>query len=340
MPKRRDDSEMSRFEREGLLRFRARDSVLAIALVAVILLIFSGGSILEASQQQRPGVTRDILVAVGKPAGWASGNLPFEAAGSSVTASLSPDEKLDETAGFENGSAAQPVGVPPVTPDAFDPVELGEKPPPKRPLHTLLVTGDSLSQPLDVELARRLTPDGVEVDRDAHVGTGISNDALIDWGQLSKSQVEKFSPDAVVVFIGANEGYLLPGPDGKDVNCCGADWAAVLSNRARQMISTYRQDGKADVYWLTVPTPRDPARQRISNVVNTAINVAAQPWRSDVRIVDMVPIFAPDGVYEDALTVGGEQTIVRESDGIHLNEAGSAIAADEVLRRIDLDFTH
>ena len=29
------------------------------------------------------------------------------------------------------------------------------------------------------------------------------------------------SPDAVVVFIGANEGYSMPGPDGQEVECCG-----------------------------------------------------------------------------------------------------------------------
>ena len=39
-------------------------------------------------------------------------------------------------------------------------------------LKTLLVTGDSLAQPLDVQLARRLAGDGVRTVRDAHLGTG------------------------------------------------------------------------------------------------------------------------------------------------------------------------
>ena len=42
--------------------------------------------------------------------------------------------------------------------------------------------------PLDVELARRLTGDDVKVDRDAHVGTGISKSALLDWAKLSAEQ--------------------------------------------------------------------------------------------------------------------------------------------------------
>ena len=56
----------------------------------------------------------------------------------------------------------------------------------KGALETLLVTGDSLSTPLDQELARRLAGrGGVEVVRDPHLGTGISQRPLVDWGQLS-----------------------------------------------------------------------------------------------------------------------------------------------------------
>jgi hypothetical protein len=202
-----------------------------------------------------------------------------------------------------------------------------------------LVTGDSLSTPLDTILARRLAPDGVEVIRDPHLGTGISNSAFTDWGELSTGQVARDHPDAVVVFIGANEGYAMPGPGGEDVECCGPDYAAVYANRVRQVMNTYRQDGAAKVYWLTVMTPRDPDAQRVERMVNAAIKVAAQPWASEVRVIDTVPIFTPDYEYTDAIEVDGEETIVRESDGIHLNEAGAEIAADAVLDRVDQDFT-
>ena len=47
-----------------------------------------------------------------------------------------------------------------MTPDAFDPADLGAKAERPRELKTVLVTGDSLSQPLDAELARRLAGDG------------------------------------------------------------------------------------------------------------------------------------------------------------------------------------
>ena len=76
----------------------------------------------------------------------------------------------------------------------------------------MLVTGDSLSTPLDIEIARQLADQGVgvEVTRDPHLATGISNSGLVDWGQLSSTQAANDDPDAVVLFIGANEGYPMP----------------------------------------------------------------------------------------------------------------------------------
>ena len=62
------------------------------------------------------------------------------------------------------------------------------------PLGKLLVTGDSLSMPLDAELARRLAGEGVEVERDPHVGTGLSKAGLADWGELAASQSRATRP--------------------------------------------------------------------------------------------------------------------------------------------------
>jgi hypothetical protein len=329
---------MSRFERHGQRSYSARDAVGAVALVALLLILFSGGSIGDATAQIDPGIGHDIVAAVGEPTEWVSDRLPLDEAQHALTGGLSPDQELT-AGGFDPGTApAAAAGVPPVTADAFDPAAIGEPAPPKQDLGTLLVTGDSLSTPLDTELARRLVPQGVDVIRDPHLGTGISNSDLIDWGRLSTGQVAADHPDAVVVFIGANEGYGMPGPDGKEVQCCGPDYAAIYANRVRQVIDTYRQDGAAKVYWLTVMTPRDPDAARVSKMVNAAIRVAAQPWASQVRVVDTVPVFTPGERYSDAIDVDGRETIVRESDGIHLNPAGSAIAADLVLDHIDEDF--
>jgi lysophospholipase L1-like esterase len=325
-------------------RLRARDAIICIFVTAFLLVLLKGESIRSTGEKMDPGTERSVVRAIGAPAGWLADRLPLDDAVTRATAFLSPDDKLTGGAGsFDTppagaGAAAVLGAVTPITPDAFDPAALGEKPKLLPKLGTLLVTGDSLAQPLDVELARRLSSKGVKTFRDAHLGTAITKTDLVDWGQLSALQVRQRKPDAVVMFLGANEGFPMPGAGGRLVQCCGPAWAALYATRARRMMDTYRRKGAARVYWLTLPLPRDAARQKIARSVNAAIFVAAQPFRSQVRILDMTAIFTPRGRYRAAMAVAGRNTIVRRPDGIHLNDAGARLAADTVNRRLSADF--
>jgi hypothetical protein len=321
-------------------RLTSRDAIVCILTAAVVLLLVEGPSIRSTGERMDPGPLRTTVLAVGKPAGWLGDRLPLADAASRLTAWLSPDEDLAQTTGgFQASARANTQTVPPVTPDAFEPGQLDAPATPKRALRHLLVTGDSMAMPLDAVLARRLA-DGraIEVTRDPHIGTGISKSALVDWGKLSARQAGMQRPDAVVVFIGANEGFPMTGADGRARKCCDAAWAAEYAYRVRLMMNTYRRGGAARVYWLTLPLPRDPDRVPIARAVNAAIQVAAQPYRAQVRVLDMARIFTPDGRYSDAIDVGGERRLVREADGIHLNEAGAELAGDEVLRSLGDDF--
>jgi lysophospholipase L1-like esterase len=323
-----DDSLMQRFDRWGLRRFSAWDAVKAVALTTLLLVVFAGGSIRKAADELKPGLGRDIVKAVGGPAGWISDRLPLANAREDATAWLSPNQTLSGR-GFvaTPGTVGRPATpAPPSTP---------------QPLDRLLVTGDSLSTPLDIEIARKLADQGagVEVTRDPHLATGISNTGLVDWSKLSTTQAANDDPDAVVLFIGANEGYSMPGPNGQ-VSCCGADWEAVFSSRVGQMMDNYLRGGVQRIYWLTVPTQRDSARKPIADDVNRAIREQAARRGASVRVVDLIPTFTPGDKYRDSIPIDGRQTIVRQPDGIHLNEAGSSVAADLVLRAIDHDFDY
>ena len=320
---------------------RARDALICVFVAVIVLLVSQGQSIRESGEKLDPGVERTVVLAVGHPAGWVADRFGIDDDVDRLTASLSPDEALGGAGGFDETTTggAQPAGaVAPVTPDAFDPAALGEKPAVLPKLSTLLVTGDSLAQPLDVQLARRLAGDGVRTIRDPHLGTGISKSALLDWGSLSTQQVAKEEPEAIVFFLGANEGFPFESSGGTSVDCCGPAWAAQYATRARRMMETYRRSGDARVYWLTLPMPRGPARQKIARTVNAAIVAAAQPYRAHVRVLDMNALFTPGGRYRASMVVAGRDTIVREADGIHLNDAGAGLAADLVIAGMKADF--
>jgi hypothetical protein len=322
-------------------RISARGSLICIGVAVLLLLVLEGASIRRSGQRMDPGLQRTVVRAVGAPAGWLADRLPIGDAVDGLTSWLSPDEKLTGPGGFETpvaGTSARAGAATAITPDAFDPAALGDKPVRLNKLSTLLVTGDSMSQPLDVELARGLAASGVRTVRDAHLGSGISKTSLVDWGRLSSQQARERKPDAVVVFLGANEGFPLPGAGKRLVSCCGSTWAALYATRARKMMDTYRRSGAARVYWLTLPLPRDPARQKIVRSVNAAVAVAAQPYRAQVRILDMAQVFTPAGRFRAAMAVGGKDTVVREPDGIHLNDAGAKVAAGLVKSRLKADF--
>jgi len=320
-------------------RVRARDAMMAIGITLVLLVVVKGSSIREAGEELQPGLERSVVLAVGRPAGWVADRLPFADASDRALAWLSPDEKGGAGGGFtESGGQVRERSVPAVTPESFDSAELDGTPKPPRPLKKLLVTGDSLAQPLDVELARRLADDGVSVERDPHIGTGVSKSDFVDWGKLAARQSRERTPNAVVIFIGANEGFPIPaGKQGK-VECCGAPWAAAYAFRVRRMMNTYRRGGAARVYYLRLPLPRDRGRQEIARAVNAAIDVAAVPYRAHVRVLDMTRTFTPRGRYRETMTVDGVQRIVRRPDGIHLSDVGANLAADIVQAAIRRDF--
>ncbi|MEA2142636.1 MAG: uncharacterized protein QOI64_1066 [Solirubrobacteraceae bacterium] len=326
---------------------RARDALVCVFVAVILLLVIEGASIRSTGKKMDSGIQRSVVLAVGHPAGWLADQLPLAAAADKLTAALSPD---DDLSGGPGGFNSAPVGggpvqvagdgaaAAPITTDAFDPAELGVKPRQLPKLKNLLVTGDSLAQPLDVQLARRLAGDGVVTTRDVHLGTGISKTDLVDWGLLSNKQVKEKKPEAVIMFMGANEGFPFPAAGGASVACCGPEWAVTYARRARSMMDTYRRDGDARVYWLTLPLPREPNRQKTARAVNAAIAVAAQPYRSQVRVIDMTDVFTPGGRYRAAMTVKGRETLVRRPDGIHLNDAGAGVALDIVLARLRADF--
>jgi hypothetical protein len=204
-------------------------------------------------------------------------------------------------------------------------------------LTNLLVTGDSMSVPLNKELYLALAPHGVHVFSDPQYGGGISKDFVFDWPTEAAEEAAKIKPDATVVFIGANEGFPLTGRSGRKVHCCGPRWETLYAKRVRRMMASYRRRGRARVYWVTVPALRDARRTRIGKVVNAAIADAAKAYPGQVRLIDGGAIFTPHG-YRDSMPVNGVDTVVREPDGMHLNEAGAQVLAGDVVDTLAPDF--
>jgi lysophospholipase L1-like esterase len=214
----------------------------------------------------------------------------------------------------------------------------------RRPLHVrpagdtlrLLATGDSMIQYVDTHLERQLggARGQATVESDAHISTGISSPFLLDWPDHAAASARRFHPEATVVFLGANDGFVMRTPAGRQVACCAAAWSAEYARRAGRMMRSYARAGAGTSYWLLLPAPRKPALRTVFAAVNAGIRRAAHALPGTVRVVDLGPVFTPGDRFRQTMRWHGRQVDVRQADGVHLSFAGAAIAAEVVVRAL------
>jgi hypothetical protein len=192
------------------------------------------------------------------------------------------------------------------------------------PPPTVLATGDSMMQGIDSFLADELG-DSATVHSDIRPGTGISKPGG-PWATLPARQVVRLHPAATVIAIGAVDGFPLTAPGGATVECCGSGWVLAYTRRVREAMLTYRRKGRGRVIWLTLPVPK--GKRDVADAVNLSV-VAAATGLPRVTVLRMDQLFTPDG-FREVMPYRGRDVRVRAADGIHLNVAGTAIAAKVV----------
>jgi hypothetical protein len=169
---------------------------------------------------------------------------------------------------------------------------------------------------------------------EAHVSTGLSKPHSfgIDWVRHAAAQARADHPDATVVWIGPNEGFPIDG-----ATCCGPAWIKGYADRARAMMRSYRRDGRALVYWLTLPIPRSDALARVLRAVNRAIVRAARTAGPGAHVIDMRKVFTPRDRFQQTACYRGRCFDARQPDGVHLSTTGARVAADIIARRLRAD---
>jgi len=190
--------------------------------------------------------------------------------------------------------------------------------------------GDSTMQGVDSFLADELGED-FYVRADVQPGSGISRGTY--WKFRSESQTRRRRQRATVFSVGAaSDGLPIPTALGVLTPCCGVPWMQEYSNRTRAIMQTFLRGGRGRVVWMTPPEPRFAPRAAITHAINIAVEHAARGL-AGVKVLRIDKLFSPDG-YRDVIRFRGRDVRVRESDGVHLNVAGTAIAAKAVAQAI------
>ena len=152
----------------------------------------------------------------------------------------------------------------------------------------VLATGDSMIYPIDQELAVD-PPRGMRVQADRRDGTGLTT-ATVNWHRLAQLQVARFHPGATVISLGGRDGgYPLRAANHQLVECCGASWLALYAQLAQPLVDAYVQGGRAHVYWLLLPAPREAARAPLYEAVNNAIRLLASRFPADMTLIRSTP---------------------------------------------------
>ena len=201
----------------------------------------------------------------------------------------------------------------------------------------VLMTGDSTIDSIATVAKQRLQRKLGEarVIHDGRPGEGISKSWRTNWVKYSRIQMRRYRPRATVMMLGANEGFAMLDDRGREVACCRRAWIEAYARDAGRMMETYTSRGRF-VYWLNFPAPNNDYRRRIGLAVNYALGLAARRVER-VRLLDMAGLFTPGYEYRRRMEVDGERVVVRERDGVHLNENGATLALREIRRALLAD---
>src|SRR6266540_3489880 len=291
------------------MRSRARTGYRSALIAAVTVLLLTPTSLLRQGEAMQEGVTRSVTLAVARPVSAVSRALHLERTASSMLAGLHIGDGADAGTGTPLLLRKDLSLPPPVPPQALRAPASGGR-----------------ATALGVHGGTGVVDTQVYV----HNGTGLTRPFFVDWASLAAQQVQRYRPDATVVMLGANDDIGMPLPSGHVAEEGSPRWAVEYQRRLEIVMGILSQRGRAPVLWLTLPLAREARRSRDYALINAAARQAARAVPS-MRVVEVGERFTPGGRYRDSMTIDGRNRIVRQPDGVHLNQTGSRLAADIAL---------
>jgi lysophospholipase L1-like esterase len=201
------------------------------------------------------------------------------------------------------------------------------------PLHVLVV-GDSLGVDLGNPLVNVLAASGVvDATADAHIDTGLSRPDYFDWPAELRDDLAVYSPEVVVVFMGANDPQNMV-VDGNAVAYGTTAWAEDYGQRVDSFANEATRRGTR-VILVGMPPMADPGLGAAMQVLNQAFALSARV--PGVTYFASWPVMSdPSGAFQTYLPDGsGNEVQVREPDGTHITPAGADRLARAIVGELD-----
>ena len=193
---------------------------------------------------------------------------------------------------------------------------------------SVFVGGDSqaeyLGQAITTESDLDLT---VEVQHE--ISTSLSRPDYFNWPARLAEIIDDQDPEAVVLFIGANDHQDMADADGNRLVEGSVEWQREWSRRLAITFDLLESDDR-HIFWVTQPPMRDgDLNEGINQINDLAAAVIAD--RDFVSAVDIWPLFGGESGFAERVTgPDGDDIRARIDDGVHLTRAASSWVADMV----------
>jgi hypothetical protein len=305
--------------------------VLGVVVIALLVAaLFNSEAIVRAGESMQGGTTRDVVLSVARPLDDVAGAVGLHLPRQGFDKAFGQEAKTAEGTELEQGSTAI------LRPNKRkDTRQSFVQPTPTKPVE-VFVTGDSQALFIGELLTDELPDELFNVEVMPRNATGLTNPEFFNWEINAQQEIGARKPDAVVMVIGANDGFNVLGEDGQLYGPQDPEWETEYARRAAVVMRELGSNGKRPVYWLPPPTARDPEFNTIYETQNRAIEQAARAVPG-ARYVDIYNTIN-NGRYSDELKIDGRRVLARQSDGVHFNREGSIVPTRLVLEAMAKDY--
>lgn len=197
------------------------------------------------------------------------------------------------------------------------------------------VFGDSFGDGVWAGLYEQLpSADGIEVHKLSRQATGFTRYRTTDLLEDTRRRIAARPVDVAVLSFGANDMQGIYH-EGRGAPFMSERWRGIVSERAGAVVALLREHG-ASVYWVGLPTMRDPAYDGQVRQMNAFY--AELMSRLGVPFVDTARATADaGGRYAPYLAdpETGRRFIARANDGIHMTIPGYVLVTSELAARIE-----
>lgn len=186
----------------------------------------------------------------------------------------------------------------------------------------IAVFGDSYGDGIWSGLERQLPRGQYDVVKYSQPATGFTRYKRLNLEAQAKDQLGSSDIDIAVISFGANDAQGINTDSGEHAPLLGDRWKAQIATRLDRFVGLLREH-HAMVYWVGLPRMREAQTDEDIGAINDFY--ASEMAKLEVPFIDTRPLASDaKGQYAAYLPdpKTGEQTLVREGDGIHMSMTG------------------